>query len=330
MAQWESFIQPEKVDFRQGWADEGDFDKWLVTERGLQDLLKVTGIEIDSDTIKQQASVGGFAADIVARDMENKVVIVENQRGQSDHDHLGKMLTYAGGLMADTDGGHLIWIAEKIREEHRAALDWLNNHTDIENNFFGLEIALFEAGDKYFPRFNIVSRPNDWSRTERQQLRGGSTEKELLLRDFWDKLLGVFHEKEIQEFSNKATRPLHYLSVKTGVSGCTWSLNLLQNKTRVLLYFNNNKEMNKFLFDELFTRKDEIEKDFGDKLEWIRLDDKIASVISFGKSISDRANREEWDAFIDQLETHFLRLKTALEQPLQDAKAAWDKQQAEK
>jgi hypothetical protein len=98
----------------------------------------------------------------------------------------------------------------------------------------------------------------------------------------------------------------------------------------VLLYFNNNKEMNKFLFDELFTRKDEIEKDFGDKLEWIRLDDKIASVISFGKSISDRANREEWDAFIDQLETHFLRLKTALEQPLQDAKAAWDKQQAEK
>lgn len=332
MAKWENFIQLKQVDFKKGWDDERDFDKWLVTEHGLAYLLEVTGIDIDSDTIKQQESVGGFKADIFAYDIEKKVVIIENQLGQSDHDHLGKMLTYAGGLMADTDGGHLIWIAEKIREEHRAALDWLNSHTDIEKNFFGLEIVLYEAGDNYFPQFNIVSCPNDWSRTEKQRLRGELTEAQLLLREFWDKLLEGFRKKEgvKESFKGKKTSKEHHIGVKTGVSGCGWGLNLTVDERRVLLWIDNtNKEMNKFLFDYLEKRKDPIEEDFGDELKWNRGDDKRSSDIKFTTDAA-RANRDEWDGYIDWMAEHFLRLKAALEQPLQEAKAAWDKQQAEK
>jgi len=192
---WDKFTKPEKVDFKQGWRDEKEFDEWLVSESGLDWLEDVTNIEIDSETIKQQESVGGFSSDIFAYDTENKVVIIENQLGKSDHDHLGKILTYAGGLTTDAPGCHLIWIAEKIRDEHRAALDWLNARTDSENNFFGLQISLKKAGDMLIPDLDIVCRPNDWSRTEKKKTSGELDSAQKLYVEFWKAFI-VFLEKE--------------------------------------------------------------------------------------------------------------------------------------
>lgn len=192
---WDKFTKPEKVDFKQGWQDEREFDEWLVSESGLSWLEEVTNIEIDSETIKQQENVGGFSSDIFAYDAESKVVIIENQLGKSDHDHLGKILTYAGGLTTDAPGCHLIWIAEKIRDEHRAALDWLNARTDSENNFFGLQISLQKVGDMLIPDLDIVCRPNDWSRTEKKKASGELSPTQELFVEFWKTFI-AFLEKE--------------------------------------------------------------------------------------------------------------------------------------
>lgn len=111
-------------------------------------------------------------------------MLIENQLQRTDHSHLGQLLTYAAGLNAVT----IVWIAERFTEEHRATLDWLNERTDEKINLFGLEIELWRIGDSPIaPKFNIISQPNDWSRTVQQAAAGGgevSAHKQLQLK-FW-------------------------------------------------------------------------------------------------------------------------------------------------
>ena len=96
-------------------------------------------------------------------------MLIENQLERTDHVHLGQLLTYAAGLNAVT----IVWIAERFTEEHRAALDWLNERTDEKVNFFGLEVELWQIGESAIARkFNVISQPNDWSRTVQQAAAG--------------------------------------------------------------------------------------------------------------------------------------------------------------
>src|SRR5204862_230509 len=100
--------------------------------------------------------------DILAKEADTeRWVIIENQLTPTDHGHLGQLLTYAAGLEART----IIWIAEEFREEHRAAIDFLNRATTEEFAFFGVKIELFRIGDSQLaPDFSIVAKPNDWSK----------------------------------------------------------------------------------------------------------------------------------------------------------------------
>ncbi len=95
-------------------------------------------------------------------------VLTENPLEQTDHSHLGQLLTYADGLQVVT----IVWVAARFTEEHRAALDWLNAVTEESINFFGLEIELWRIGNSAMaPKFNVVSKPNDWSRIVSEGVR---------------------------------------------------------------------------------------------------------------------------------------------------------------
>jgi hypothetical protein len=111
----------------------------------------------------QEKEVGPFRADILCKDTANNSwVLIENQLEKTDHVHLGQLITYAAGLDTVT----IVWIAHRFTEEHRAALDWLNEVTDERINFFGLEIELLRIGDSpVAPRFNVVCKPNAWTRS---------------------------------------------------------------------------------------------------------------------------------------------------------------------
>ena len=115
--------------------------------------------------VEQQ--VGAFRADILCRDgVDDSQVLIENQLYKTDHKHLGQLLTYAPGLEATT----VIWIASEFVEKHRAALDWLNEITDSKYRFFGLEIELWKIDNSLVaPKFNIVSKPNDWTQSIKQK-----------------------------------------------------------------------------------------------------------------------------------------------------------------
>lgn len=159
----------QKVDLREAWTSESsDFTPWLAQEENLKLLGETIGIELELES--QETEVGPFRADILCKDTAtNDWVLIENQLERTDHSHLGQLLTYAAGLNAVT----IVWIAERFTEEHRAALDWLNERTDEKINLFGLEIELWRiATSPVAPKFNIISQPNDWSRTVQQAAAG--------------------------------------------------------------------------------------------------------------------------------------------------------------
>ena len=153
----------EKIkDLRSVWKHEAnDFTKWLAEEENLNLLSDEIGIEIE--LISTEAKTGSFSTDILAVDPNtNNKIIIENQLEPTNHDHLGKIITYASGHDAKT----IIWIVKEAREEHRQAIDWLNEHTDEEINIFLCKIELWKIGDSEIaPKFQIVSSPNNWSKT---------------------------------------------------------------------------------------------------------------------------------------------------------------------
>ena len=151
----------ERVDLRKAWVSEpAHFSMWLAREENLALLGEALGMSLVLEATEK--SVGPFAADILCREPQTEQwVLIENQLEQTDHTHLGQIITYAAGLDAVT----VIWVAAKFVEEHRAALDWLNEVTAEGTNFFGVEVELWRIGDSAVaPKFNIASKPNAWSK----------------------------------------------------------------------------------------------------------------------------------------------------------------------
>jgi hypothetical protein len=154
-----------QVPLREVWKTEAtSFTPWLADETNLALLGATLGLELELEG--QEQEVGPFRADILCKDTAtDRWVLVENQLERTDHTHLGQLLTYAAGLQAVT----IVWVAERFTEEHRAALDWLNDITDDRFNFFGVEVELWRIGSSPIaPRFAVISKPNDWTKSVQQ------------------------------------------------------------------------------------------------------------------------------------------------------------------
>ena len=152
----------KKVDLKNEWKHEAyDFSKWLAQQENLDMLSDEIGIGIQ--LIEREASVGKFNVDILAQEENSeRKIIIENQLETTDHGHLGKIITYAAGYDAEI----IIWIVKDVRDEHKKAIEWLNEHTDEKPNFFAIKMELWQIGDSpYAPKFQIISKPNDWAKT---------------------------------------------------------------------------------------------------------------------------------------------------------------------
>lgn len=147
----------EIKDLREAWPNEAlDFTPWLA--KNISILGEAVGIDISGQ--ERESPVGNFSADIFATDSDNgRKIIIENQLEDTDHDHLGKLITYASGKDAEL----IIWIVKKARAEHSAAIEWLNNHTDDDIGFILCEIKLYQIEDSLLaPKFEIIEMPNNW------------------------------------------------------------------------------------------------------------------------------------------------------------------------
>ena len=204
------------VNPRTAWQNEADdFTPWLSVRENLNLLGTTIGIELEFEA--QEKSVGPFRADILCRDTATgDWVLIENQLERTDHTHLGQLITYAAGLRAVT----IVWIASPFTEEHRAALDWMNDITDTRFNFFGLEVELWRIGDSPLaPKFNVVSKPNDWSKAVVEGAsRPDLNETQQLQLDFWTAFRTYASEHAV---SIKPIKPLPstWMGLAVGRSG---------------------------------------------------------------------------------------------------------------
>jgi hypothetical protein len=176
----------EQMDLKEVWSHEATaFTPWLARDENIALLGEALGLDLEVEA--QEKAVGPFRADILCKDIQtNSWVLIENQLERTDHSHLGQVLTYASGLGAVT----IVWIAARFTEEHRSTLDWLNKITDSSFRFFGIEVELWRIGSSpAAPKFNIVSKPNNWSQSVATAARALDqaelSETRIMQRDYW-------------------------------------------------------------------------------------------------------------------------------------------------
>ena len=281
----------EKVkDLRSVWKHEAnDFTNWLSKEENLNTLSEEIGINIE--LISTEAKTGSFSTDILAveANTDNKIII-ENQLEATNHDHLGKIITYASGHDAKT----IIWIVKEAREEHRQAIDWLNEHTDEEINIFLCRIELWKIGDSAIaPKFQIVSSPNNWTKTIKRSMNNEMSSTKMLLYNYWTKLSEEI-DKNYPNFNSRKPRSSNFYDIALGSSLAHISLVInTKSEVKCQIWIRDSKP----LFDFLYNSKDKIEEELGYELEWARLDDYKSSFIAIINN-SDIRDESNWDNLI--------------------------------
>jgi len=286
--------------------EEKDFTQWL--EENLDILNESLGITLSF--IEREKNVGRyFEADILAEDPSGNSVVIENQFGKSDHDHLGKLLTYMTNLEAKT----AIWICEDPRPEHIQAIRWLNEVSPPDISFYLIKLEAFQIENSPpAPHFSIVVKPTE-------EIKEAGKEKAELARrhkmrlEFWKDLLEKSKSRNIRLFSTISPSKENWISTGAGKTGLGYAYVILMNSARVELYIDTgNKEKNKRIFDQLHNEKEEIEKEFCEELEWQRLNEKRSSRIS--KTVVNKGlkDEEDWNEIQDKMIDAMIRLEKAL------------------
>lgn len=274
------------TDLRSVWPHEAnDFTKWLAQEENL--ALLSDAIDIDLELEERESSVGSFNVDIYAKEVgTNRRVIIENQLEDTNHDHLGKLITYASGKGAEV----IVWIVKRARDEHRQAIEWLNQHTDSNIGFFLLEIELWQIGDSMkAPRFNIVEKPNDWSKT--MKTIDGLSNTDLLKLEFWNGFNDAMSNNDEfkHHFRARKASPQHWYDLSIGSSAYHICLTINTQKQCIGadIYIDDDKE----LFAQFKIHKDEIANMLNSEVDWREA--KKACRICISKDINPK-KRENW------------------------------------
>lgn len=283
-----------QVELREIWKHEAsNFTKWLAKPENL-DLLSEE-IDIELSLIDTEYNVGRFNVDVYAEEPNTgRKVIIENQLERTDHDHLGKLITYGSGLDAEI----IIWIVKDVLDEHKQAIDWLNEITDEKINFFAIRMEVWKIGDSEpAPNFHIVSKPNNWSKSVKQSIqKTGLSEIKILQLKFWEHFKVFCHEKNLN-LKLRKTNPQHWYDISIGRTDCHIGLTINSQRKELAceVYIPNSKET----YKEFETQKLAIDNELG-KLIWMELPTKKASRIK--QSIKgDFAKEANWSEYFDWL-----------------------------
>lgn len=285
-----SLAKLQKVDLRDVWGHEAlDFTKWLAGQENLDILSEEIGIDIKH--LETEAEVGRFNVDILAEEeASGRKIIIENQLEDTNHDHLGKIITYASGYDAEI----IIWLVRDFREEHQKAVDWLNEHTDENINFFLIKIELWQIeGSNPAPKFEIISKPNEWAKViKSNSTKNGLTDTKLQQLDFWTKFKSFVQDQD-KHLRLQTPRPQHWYDVSLGSSDAHVALtvNTREDLIGCEIYISRSKG----LFNFLMEQKEQIENEIGEKAEWVNAP--VASRIKISKKVSGIFDQNEGENY---------------------------------
>jgi hypothetical protein len=269
-------------DLRSVWPnEERDFTEWLTNN--IDRLGATLGITIEDATAEQ--AVGDFSADIVARELNtDEPVVIENQYGKTDHDHLGKLLTYSAGKHA----GFSLWLAEEFRPEHRSVLEWLNESGPTDARFFAIRprVISIDGGDRRGFEFEVVVEPNDWERSLTDE---SLTQTQQAYQQFFGRLVEAYADHR-PGWSKLQVGPRNYLTFSAGIGGVSfgWVFHRGPEFSVELYISTSSGERNVAIFEAIEDHRSEIESNLETELVWERLPEKQACRIKWPHDLEAR------------------------------------------
>lgn len=305
----------EPVLARSIWTNEArDFTPWLLANA--ERLGEALGIELELTAAEHP--VGGFSLDLVGRDLTNDaVLIVENQLGGTDHSHLGQILTYAAGTGAST----IVWLATAFREEHRQALDWLNEQTAENIHFFGVQISVVRIGGSApAPLLDVVAKPNDWQKQVRSAARTRSVSgRAEQYRQFWALYLQRLAAERPSWGRRSTPQPTNWMSFAGPLPGTQINPSFAAGaRLRHELYIDTGDGAeNQRLLDHFAAHRSAMEQVCGTSLEFEALDGKRACRIAEYREgvITDKTSWDDYIAWFLERGQHLREALSAVPAP---------------
>lgn len=302
----------ERLNPRSVWPREDtDFTPWLAAHP--EALASALGIDLE--ITEMEHLVGPFRVDLLGRDLTfDKILIVENQLEDSDHGHLGQLMTYAAG----TDAATIVWITTSLREEHRQALEWLNQQTGVDTHFFGVEIEVVHIGNSLpAPLLNVVVAPNDWQKAARNAATAAGSSKSVLYANFWDQFLTRLRTERPQWTRATRAPSANWFAMSVGVpTGCSINAVFGQGgRLRTELYIDRGTvEETSALYERIESQKTNFETAYGRNLSWEPLESRRASRIADHRDGMIESTEEYTDYFAWLIETgdHMRRALAAI------------------
>lgn len=295
----------KRVPLREVWKHEAlDFTTWML------DNVEVVGdiINLNLSNAEREKSAGSFNVDLVAEDDMGGLVIIENQLDKSNHDHLGKLITYLTSLEAKT----AIWIVADPRPEHVRAISWLNESSAA--SFYLLKVEAIRIGDSQpAPLLTLIVGPSEEAR-ELGDKKKQMAERYIIRKKFWTQLLD--QSKNMTKLhSNISPSEHNWIGTSAGKRGLGLNYTVTQNNSTVELYIDRGRESeeeNKIIFEELFKEKENIENVFGKALEWQSLEGKRACRIKGVVDGGYRDEEEKWPEIHKNMIETMIKLNKAL------------------
>lgn len=313
----QQFRELEAQDAREYWMDEArDFTPWLADEIENEDVSQLEDVlELDLEGVEMEKDVGKFRGDIVAETLnDRRTVVIENQLEQSDHDHLGKSIAYAAGLDADI----IVWLAPQFNDEHRDAMQWLNENSREGIDFFALRIEVWKIGDSEpAVRLNPVEKPSEWKGIANQS-KDELTETKKLQKRFWTEFRDKIKSRG-RPLRPRKPKPWGEYSNPIGSAGFVlrFKMNTVEGSMGCVLIIRDDAEA----FQQLNAKKDEIENMIGAPLMWIEPVESRAgkerSKIKIERD-ADLLQEESWDEYHDWLIEHGERFHEAFYDRIQN------------
>jgi len=303
----------ENVPLRELWKhEEHGFSGWL--ESNVETLSEA--LDLSLSPVQREKTAGSFQVDLVAEDGDGNLVIIENQLEPTNHDHLGKVLTYLTNLEAKT----AVWITSEPRPEHVRAIGWLNEATPADISFYLVRLSAYRIGDSDpAPLFTVIVAPSEEAKDIGRQKKD-LAERHILRLRFWEQLLARAKEKGVTLHAGRSPSKNNWISAGAGKAGLSFTYVIwLEDKTAAELYIQTeDRDENKRIFDSLHARKEKIEGDFGNPLLWERLDirraSRIRAFITKGGLKDDESN---WPSIQDSMIDAMDRLSKALKPHIQ-------------
>jgi len=295
----------QRVPLREVWRHEAyDFTSWL------QDNLDVLNevLDLNLESAEREKAAGSFSVDLVAEDGSGGTVVIENQLERSDHDHLGKLVTYLAAFEAKA----AVWLVADPRPEHTRAITWLNESTSA--SFYLVKAEAIRIGDSPpAPLLTVIVGPSDESRNV-GQVKRELAERHHERHEFWKNLLE--HAKTRSRLHAQISPGYDtWLGTGAGRTGLAYNYVVNRHEARVELYIDRGKDAdaaNRAIFEQLHANKDTIEHAFGAPLEWQLLEQRRACRILSRVPGGGYRDTEQRARLIEALVDHMIRFEAAL------------------